>query len=233
VALLLIDGADGPVEADQKVASYIQENYKSVVIVINKWDLLASKTEKSLGEYQKIIRDSLKFFEYVPIVFISALKGYRIESVIDTAIAVFTEAKYKISTRQLNEILRRAISRRPPARGVKFKFVSQTKSVTPTFVFFVNKPDDVHFTYIRFLENMIREQFPFTGTPLRLNMKKSTGNEAILEPKRLPKAKFIKGQIIKATKRSDKEKRREQNIKRRTQRLAKKNVATKNTKKKD
>ncbi|MBI5034872.1 MAG: ribosome biogenesis GTPase Der [Chloroflexi bacterium] len=170
VALLVIDAADGVMAQDQHVASYILEEGKGVVIVINKWDLI-EKEQRTMEEYTERMRSQLDFIAYAPIVFVSAKTHQRVRHVIDKAFVVRAAWKMRVPTGPLNEMLREATAKHAPTskgkRQLKFLYATQVEGSPPTFVFFVNDKRLVHFTYERYLENQLRERWGFEGAPLR------------------------------------------------------------------
>jgi GTPase len=179
VALLLIDAVDGVTDQDEHIAGYILEYFKSVVIVINKWDAIENKTANTMTDFEKHVRERLHFLPYAPIIFISALTGQRIHQVLETASRVWEARFFRIQTSHMNQLLRDAIQAHPPpakgTRRLKMYFATQVATNPPVFLFNVNDKKLVHFTYKRFLENRIREEFPFEGTPIRLTFRDGTG----------------------------------------------------------
>jgi GTP-binding protein len=171
VALLLIDAAEGITTQDAHIAGMLIKEYASVIVLVNKWDTV-DKDTYTIHIYSDEIRQALNFLPFVPLLFISAKTGQRVNKIMELIVEVFEARFRRISTGQLNRLMRDAISRHPPPQKggirVKFAYVTQATVDPPTFVFFVNKPDWVHFTYQRYLENRIREEFPFPGTPIRL-----------------------------------------------------------------
>jgi GTP-binding protein len=171
VVLLLIDGSAGVTEQDAHIAGYILEASKSVVVVVNKWDLV-TKDSTTMDTYREYIRNQLKFIPYASVLFISALKRQRIDQVLETAARAHAQRFQRISTAQLNDLVQESVARHsPPSRwGKKLKFYYATQPTVdpPTLVFFVNDTRLVHFSYQRYLENRIRERWGFEGTPLRL-----------------------------------------------------------------
>lgn len=171
VALLLIDAAEGITTQDAHIAGMLIKEYASVIVLVNKWDTV-DKDTFTIHIYSDEIRQALNFLPFVPLLFISAKTGQRVNKIMELIVEVFEARFQRISTGQLNRLMRDAISRHPPPQKggirVKFAYVTQATVDPPTFVFFVNKPDWVHFTYQRYLENRIREEFPFPGTPIRL-----------------------------------------------------------------
>jgi len=171
VCLLLIDAQDKVTAQDQHIAGYILDEAKSVVVVVNKWDTVEKDTH-TMPQYTKEIRAALRFMDYVPVLFISAETGQRVQQTLQVALQVQTERTHRISTADLNRLLQDALARHPPksksGQRVRFYYVTQPEVDPPTFVFFVNDHKLVHFTYERYLENRIRESYGFLGTPLRL-----------------------------------------------------------------
>ena len=175
VVLLLLDAVEGATAQDAHIAGYILEEAKSVVVVVNKWDLVEKNTYTMLI-YMEHIRTVLSFLDYVPVLFISALTGQRVDQVLPTALRVQGERLIRIPTSELNRILQEAVARHaPPSKAgkrLKFYYVTQATVDPPTFLFFVNDPRLVHFSYKRYLENQLREHYGFLGTPLRLSFRK-------------------------------------------------------------
>jgi GTP-binding protein len=171
VCLLLVDAQDGVTAQDQHIAGYILEEVKSVVVVVNKWDAI-EKDNYTMAHYTQEIRAALRFMDYVPVLFISAKTGQRVQQTLQVALQVRAERTRRISTADLNRLLQEATARHPPkskaGQRLKFYYVTQPEVDPPTFVFFVNDRKLVHFTYERYLENRIRETYGFLGTPLRL-----------------------------------------------------------------
>jgi len=171
VALLLIDATEGVTDQDAHIAGYILDEHKSVVVVVNKWDAIEKDTY-TMVEWTKRIRSELKFLDYVPVLFISALTGQRVQQVIPTALAVQEARLIRIPTSELNHIVQEAAARHAPpskaGRRLKLLFATQSSVDPPTFVFFVNDTRLAHFSYQRYLENRLREQYGFAGTPLKL-----------------------------------------------------------------
>ncbi len=170
VALLLIDAVEGITAQDQHIAGMIQEASCGVCVLINKWDAIA-KDSHTIYEYEDHIRSELNFMPYVPFLFISAQEGQRTHKVLELAHQVNESRYHRIGTGALNRILRDALLKHaPPGQmsRLRFYYVTQVSVAPPVFIFFVNRPQIVHFTYRRYLENRIREEHPFPGTPIRL-----------------------------------------------------------------
>lgn len=174
VALLVVDAAIGITAQDTHIGGMISQEEVGVIILVNKWDAV-EKDAHSMPEYVSFVREQFKFIPYAPILFISAVTGQRVGKIMSLVNDV-QEARHKrIPTAQLNRLMREAIMKHPPPQKgglrTKFFYATQAETVPPTFVFFVNKPDWVHFSYRRYLENQIREFEPFTGTPIRLRFR--------------------------------------------------------------
>ena len=156
---------------DAHIAGYILEKNKSVVVLVNKWDLIEKDTY-TINAYTRQIRAGLKFLDYVPIMFISAKSGQRVEKVLPLALQVQEERLRRIPTGELNRIMHEAVAKNPPKGGqrhrLKFLYATQARTDPPTFVFFTNNHKLVHFTYGRYLENQLREKYGFLGTPLQM-----------------------------------------------------------------
>jgi len=171
VVMLLLDAQDLVTAQDAHVAGYILEENRSIIVVVNKWDLIEKDTY-TMDAYTKQIRADLKFLDYVPVFFISALTGQRVQKLLPLAFQVYRERMVRISTGELNRLVEDAAIRHPPphkaGKRLKFLYATQASVDPPTFVFFVNDTRLVHFTYERFLENQIRRKYSYLGTPLKL-----------------------------------------------------------------
>lgn len=170
VAALVIDADEGLTAQDAHVAGYVLDAAKGMILVVNKWDLV-KKGPTTTTEYTKQIRHELRFMDYVPLIFTSALTGQRVTKILDMALAIAKEREKRVSTPVINDAMQEAFVKHPPpsARGksLKLLYVTQAGVKPPTFIFFVNDPRLVHFSYMRFLENEIRARFGFDGTPIR------------------------------------------------------------------
>ncbi len=175
VALLLIDPREGVTEQDTKIAGFIHEKGKGCIIVINKWDLIEKDTHTA-RKFTLDIREKLKFIQYAPILFISALTGKRVMETLRSTDLVFEECGKRVSTSHLNGLIQEATKKVPPprygGRRVKIYYGTQASTRPPTFVLFVNYPDRIHVTYERYLINQIRQHMGFTTTPVRLLLRK-------------------------------------------------------------
>jgi GTPase len=209
VALLIVDGEQGLTQGDATIASYAEQSGRSVIVVVNKWDLAveaagaAAEREaatakgkarratagngggasggrgtvgrsvdkgKLLLDYEKLIREKLKFLSYAPVVFLAAKTGERADKLFPLIDRVAEARKRKISTPELNRWLKSIDLQRgtlPKSRPIRIYYVTQAKTAPPTFLLFTNQKQPLHFAYERFLENQLREKFDFVGTPVR------------------------------------------------------------------
>ncbi|MFQ5420974.1 MAG: ribosome biogenesis GTPase Der [Anaerolineae bacterium] len=171
VALLLVDAAEGVTAQDAHIAGMLGSESAGVVVLVNKWDDVEKDTH-TMPQYEAEVRNTLNFLPFAPVLFISAKTGQRVNKVLPLALTV-NEARYqRVATSALNKLMRDATAAHPPpSKGgvhVKFFYATQPSVAPPTFVFFVNKPAWVHFSYQRYLKNQIREAFDFTGAPIKL-----------------------------------------------------------------
>lgn len=174
VCVLVIDGTIGITEQDSKIAGYAHDNGKAMIIAVNKWDIV-QKDDKSYKEFEKSIRETLGFLQYAPILFISAKTGKRVDKLLDTINLVYLNYIKRISTGKLNDIINEAVlMNQPPSdkgkRG-KIYYATQVSVKPPRFVIFVNYKELIHFSYARYLENQIRLNCDFTGTPIILEFR--------------------------------------------------------------
>lgn len=171
VALLMVDATAGITAQDAHIAGYILDAWKSTVVVVNKWDAITKDTY-TMDQFSRHVRQELKFLDYVPVLFISAKTGQRVNQVIPTALKVQEERLVRLSTSQLNRVLHRAQDRQPAPsfKGRQFRiyYATQVRSDPPTFMLYVNDPKLAHFSYVRYLQNRLRETYPYVGTPIRL-----------------------------------------------------------------
>jgi GTPase len=189
VALLLIDASEGLAAQDTHIAGEVQEKAKGVVVIVNKWDLAQVQRREeregifpdpddeieSAERYRKILAEGLKFIPYAPIVFASAKTGYHVQSLLDAVLNIAEMRYLRVPTSRLNEVVQEAVRRHNPTvfkgRVLKIYYATQTQVNPPTFVFFVNDPQAMHFTYERYLENQLRYAFSFRGTGIRLQFR--------------------------------------------------------------
>jgi GTP-binding protein len=171
VVLMVINAEEGILEQDKKIAGYAHESGKGVVLVVNKWDLF-EKDDKSTLRFTEDLRDEIGFLQYAPVLYTSALTKQRIGRITELVKYVADQQSMRIQTSVLNELIRDAVSINPPPahRGKRLKilFMTQVDIKPPKFIVFVNDPELMHFSYLRFIENKLRESFGFEGTPLKL-----------------------------------------------------------------
>jgi GTP-binding protein len=174
VAVLVIDATEGVTASDATIGGYAHESGRSVVIVVNKWDLVTAKrtdgkppARRQIFEQQ--LRNALKYLDYAPVVFISAAEGTNISRVLDTVIRVAKQRRHRISTSQMNKFLERVDFERagvPLAKKMRIYYMTQAAVAPPTFILFTNRDVKLHFSFERFLENQIRKAFGFEGSPI-------------------------------------------------------------------
>lgn len=170
VVLLLIDGTEGVTEQDAKIAGIAHERGKGIIIVVNKWDAV-EKDDKTVYRQTEKIRQILSFLSYAEIMFISAKTGQRVQNVYDMIDMVIENNSMRIATGVLNEIVAEAVAMQQPptdkGKRLRIYYVTQVSVKPPTFVIFVNDKELAHFSYVRYLENRIRDAFGFRGTSLK------------------------------------------------------------------
>ena len=175
VALMLLDATEGVTEQDKRVAGIAHEAGRAIVIVVNKWDKV-QKDEKTMDTYREKIRQELTYLSYAPIIFISALTGQRVHRLYQLIDFVAQQHAMRIKTSHLNQLVEDAMAVTPPpakrGKQLKIYYLTQIKVKPPTFAVFVNDPELAHFSYLRFLENKLREMYGFEGTPIRLVVRK-------------------------------------------------------------
>ncbi len=174
VVVLVIDAEDGFTMQDLHIAGYVEEQKKGLVVALNKWDLI-EKDHTTMDTFRATAARELDFMAYAPVVFISAKLGQRVGQVLDTALDVLVQRQKRVSTAALNRVLKTAVDKhQPPSRPgkwLKFYYVTQAAVEPPTFIFFTNDPKQIHFTYRRYLENELRKEFGFEGTPIRMSFR--------------------------------------------------------------
>ena len=172
VTVLVIDAVDGLTAQDAHVAGYTVDAGKGLVIAVNKWDLVEDKTDRTFDQYVGWIRREAPFLDFAPVVSISAKTGQRVDRVLEMAVDVWGERRKRIGTGELNRLLAEATARQvPPAvknRRPKLFYATQAGIEPPTFIFFANDAELIHFSYRRYLENRIRDVLGFHGAPIRL-----------------------------------------------------------------
>ncbi len=174
VCILVIDATEGVTEQDTKIAGYAHDNGKAIIIAINKWDLVKKDSNTHL-EFEKEIRRVLGFIVYAPIIFISALTGQRVDKLLELINVVNNNYNLRISTGVLNDIINEAVlMNQPPSdkgKRAKIYYGTQVSVRPPKFLIFVNHKELMHFSYVRYLENQIRNHFGFIGTPIQFEFR--------------------------------------------------------------
>jgi GTP-binding protein len=173
VAVLLVDATEGVLAQDAHVAGYVDEAARGLIVAVNKWDLV-EKHPKAQDEYTTMLRRELKFADWAPVLYMSAKTGQRVERVLTEALAIQAERTKRVSTSQLNDVVRRAVENHPQTdrgRALKIYYTAQTGTSPPRFTCFCNQPKLIHFSYVRYLDNTLRAAFGFRGTPIRLEFR--------------------------------------------------------------
>ena len=174
IVLLVIDGNEGILDQDKHVIQYATDLHKAIIIVVNKWDLV-DKDQNTMAEFTKKIRNEYKFLDYAPVCFVSAKTKSRLQTIFDTLEKVHEAYYTRISTSLLNQVLQDAqvMNQSPDFNGgrVKILYGSQVSVAPPSIVLFVNNKDFMHFSYLRYIDNRLRDTFNFDGTPINLILK--------------------------------------------------------------
>jgi len=175
VVLMVIDATEGVTEQDKRIAGYVHEAGKGCILVINKWDLI-EKDDKTMNRFDEKIRSELGFMQYAPTLYVSALTKQRVVKIIDLVNFVAEQQTLRITTSVLNETISDAVQLTPPptdkGKRLKILYCTQAGIKPPHFVFFVNEPELMHFSYLRYLENTIRKNFGFEGSPIKMTVRK-------------------------------------------------------------
>ena len=181
VVLMLIEAPVGITEQDKKIAGYAHDSGKGCVIIVNKWDIFPNKHDKSTTRFTDELRAELGFLQYAPVLYASALTGQRVNRVTELVKFVAEQQSMRIQTSALNELIRDAVAVNPPptkkGKQLKILFVTQADICPPRFIIFVNNPELMHFSYLRFIENRLRESYGFEGTPLKFVIRKRNEDE--------------------------------------------------------
>jgi len=177
ICILVIDATEGLHNQDLKIAALAWETGRGLIIVVNKWDI-AEKETNSAHKFQKECEEKAPFFKFVPFIFLSALTGQRVAKVLSVILDVEEERKKRITTSQVNTTLEALVARRQPpqaaGREIKLNYATQVETAPPTIAVFGNNPDLVQEHYIRYLHNGFREAWGFTGSPLRVVMRRKS-----------------------------------------------------------
>ena len=181
VVLMLIDAPAGITEQDKKIAGYAHDSGKGCVIVVNKWDIFPDKHDRSTNRFTDELRKEIGFLQYAPVLYASALTGQRVNRVTELVKFVAEQQSMRIQTSALNELLQDAVAVNPPpskkGKQLKILFMTQADICPPRFILFVNNPELMHFSYLRFIENRLRESYGFEGTPLKFIVRKRIEEE--------------------------------------------------------
>ncbi|MGG3624070.1 ribosome biogenesis GTPase Der [Bacillus gobiensis] len=171
VVVVVLDGEEGIIEQDKKIAGYAHEAGKAVVVVVNKWDAV-EKDEKTMNQFEENFRAHFQYLDYAPLLFMSALTKKRIHTLMPAIITAGENHSLRVQTNVLNDVLMDAVAMNPTpthnGQRLKIFYATQVAVKPPTFVVFVNDPELMHFSYERFLENRIRDAFGFEGTPIKI-----------------------------------------------------------------
>ncbi|MGE5405512.1 MAG: ribosome biogenesis GTPase Der [Candidatus Saccharibacteria bacterium] len=171
VVLIVLDATAGVTEQDQRIAGFVHDEGRANVIVVNKWDLVI-KDDKTMLEFDRKIREDLKFLPYTPILYVSAKTGKRVEKILELVDFVAEQYHRRIPTADLNKVINEAVLLNPPPgagkKKLKIFYTTQIKTAPPLFVFFVNDPELMHFSYMRHMENVLRQTFGFEGAPIKM-----------------------------------------------------------------
>jgi GTP-binding protein len=171
VCLIVIDAVTGLIEQDKKVAGYAHEAGKAVVIVVNKWDAI-EKTDKTMKEWEELLRQDMAYLDYAPIVFLSALTKRRLHTLFEPLLLAAENHKKRVVTHVLNDVIMDAVAMNPTpthkGQRLRIYYATQVSTQPPTFIIFVNEVELLHFSYKRYLENSLRQAFGFEGTPIHI-----------------------------------------------------------------
>lgn len=174
VCILMLDANESISDQDEKIIGYAHEMSKAIMVIVNKWDIV-EKDDKTMDNIKKTLQRSLSFMPYAPYLFISAKTGQRVQKVLEMAKLCYDNYSKRIKTGVLNDVISNAVMRKEPPvvalKRLKIYYVTETGTNPPTFVFFVNDPAALHFSYERYLENQLRESFDFTGTGIKMEFR--------------------------------------------------------------
>jgi GTP-binding protein len=184
VAILVIDAKEGPTEGDLRVAGYAFELRKPILVVVNKWDLIEDKDNATFKKYTEMVHDALRYIRYAPIVFVSAEENQRISKLPALCLELFDLSNKRVTTAQVNNALKEVLVKHTPplkknkSRRIKFFYATQVGVLPPRFVIFCSDPQDLHFSYKRFVENEFREVFGFDKVPISIIFRERTRFDA-------------------------------------------------------
>ncbi|MEI7450544.1 MAG: ribosome biogenesis GTPase Der [Desulfomonile sp.] len=189
IVILMMDAREGVTEQDARIAGYAFERGRGIILVLNKWDLI-EKDEKTIDTFILMLRNSLKYLDYAPVVSISALKGTRAAKLFKLIDELDENFRKRIPTSEINKFLADVVAQNPlgmhrKTKRIKIYYGTQVQVAPPTFMFFCNYPESIHFSYQRFLQNRLREVFQFGGAPIKLLLRKRQGRS-------LQQTRFVK-----------------------------------------
>ena len=175
IVVLVVDASAGATDQDAAIAGAADKAGRGVIIAANKWDLMKDRGSEFVKEFDEQLRQQLKFLDYAPVLHISAATGERTPKLLETIDRVAASRRKRVKTMELNQLVERISREHPPAspgkRHVRILYATQTAVAPPTFVFFTNVATSFHFSYTRYLENRLREEFGFEGTPIRMHVR--------------------------------------------------------------
>lgn len=179
IIVLMMDAREAVTEQDARIAGYAFEKGRGVILALNKWDLI-EKDSNTVNRYFEEVRNSLKYLDHAPVLTVSAMKGTRAVKLFGLIDELNMRYRKRISTSELNRFLEQVVKENPPGmhrktKRIKIYYLTQVQAAPPTFMFFCNYPESIHFSYTRFLENRLRDAFDFGGAPLKLVLKKRQG----------------------------------------------------------
>jgi GTP-binding protein len=184
VAILLIDAIEGPTALDATIGGYADEAGASLIIAVNKWDAIEDKDNHTTARFERRIREMMKFAAYAPVVFISAKSGLRVKKVLEVARQAHVERNKRISTAELNRFFEKNLDQprasTPSKHPLRIMYITQASTSPPTFVLFTSSRSPrakLHFSYERYIENRLREEFGFVGSPIRIRQRRKRGGE--------------------------------------------------------
>ncbi|SHE43744.1 GTP-binding protein [Seinonella peptonophila] len=174
VCLIVIDGERGIAEQDKRIAGYAHEAGCASIFVVNKWDLV-TKDDQTMNQFSKLVRGHFSFMDYAPILYVSAKTKQRLTKILPAVMDVAERHALRISTSVINQVIQDAVMVTPPpshrGKRLRIQYATQVAVKPPTFVLFVNNPELAHFSYVRYLDNKLRQTFGFEGTPIRLHLR--------------------------------------------------------------
>jgi len=175
IVVLVVDASQGATDQDATIAGVADKAGRGVIVAANKWDLMKDRGPDYVKTFDAELRRQLKFLDWAPILHISAATGERTPRLLETIDRVAASRRKRVKTPELNKVLERIVAAHPPAspgrKHVRILYATQTTVAPPTFVFFTNVATEFHFSYVRFLENRLREEFGFEGTPIRMHVR--------------------------------------------------------------